>query len=564
MPTRREILKSAAALTAAAALPSLVSAQVEALGQEFVDAPTTRGSTGPEVRVLLREADGSPLDMERARTLTARDGIGDPLPQHIAVAEGRARVALAGEPIQLTCRLRIPDFGEVYCYADGGSFGYANPGTIDFAVEAARTRHRRVRQELENALDDGTPLPDAFFRHLEAAFQIVRTLPAAGTVGTAHVAAAYAALSHAMHAGEMLALGQARHRIARLAAPRKEFLFGCMVSRFDSDPRYNKAIEDAYNFATVSWYSWKEENPPERRIDYARMDNSINWCLARGITPKTFGYTYMARGATPDWVRPSEEAVKAAKGSVFNERWKYEDLLKLYTHTNEQTARRYAGKPVPFIEVINEAHDKANLWRLSQQQVLEMAKESCAAVRRGNATIQRQMNHCCLWAEYAKNRNLDGSRRWSPYTYIKDCLAAGVEFELLGLQLYYPQYDLFETSRTLDRFAEFGKPCHITECATQSIDGKDPTSMRPNTPTPGWHGSWSETMQADWLEGVYTLVYSKPHFTAMEWWDVADTGGHFWPHGGVLRPDLTPKESYHRLLALQKKWGVGKEMTKPQ
>jgi hypothetical protein len=65
-------------------------------------------------------------------------------------------------------------------------------------------------------------------------------------------------------------------------------------------------------------------------------------------------------------------------------------------------------------------------------------------------------------------------------------------------------------------------------------------------------------MQADWLEAVYTLCYAKPHFRAVEWWDVADAGEHFWPFGGVLHKDLTPKESYHRLLRLQKQWGVSK------
>lgn len=542
-PTRRTLLKSAAAITAAAAFPKELCAQVESLGHEFVDAPTTRAA-GRVLRVRLTEADGSPLDAERAKTITVRDLHGDPLPVGIELSPGLAAISLPGEPIQITVRLNIPNFGEVYCYADNDSFGYAAPGEIDFVAEAARTRHRRVRLALENAFDEGTPLPDAFFEQLESASR--------------SGAATYAALADGMKAGETLCLERARHRIARLSLPRKDFLFGCMVSRYDSDPRYNKAIEDAYNYATASWYTWKNENPPDQRLDYARMDNSIDWCLKRGIIPKTFAYTYMARGATPEWIRPAEGSTLRAKEPVFNERWGYRQILDLYKHTCEQTARRYAGKPVPIIEVINEAHDKANLWRLHHDQVIEMTRESCAAVRRGNPSIRRQINHCCLWAEYAKTANGDGSRRWSPYTYLRDCVSNGVEFEVVGLQLYYPQYDLFEIDRMLDRFADFGRPCHITECATQSQDGPDPASMRPRTPTPGWHGPWNETMQADWLEAIYTLCYAKPHFEAVEWWDVADVGGHFWPFGGVLHKDLTPKESYYRLLDLQKRWGVGK------
>jgi hypothetical protein len=133
-----------------------------------------------------------------------------------------------------------------------------------------------------------------------------------------------------------------------------------------------------------------------------------------------------------------------------------------------------------------------------------------------------------------------------------------VEFEVLGLQLYYPQMDLLEIERMLDRFHDFQKPIHITEIATASVDTPDPTSMRPTTTAPGWHGPWSETTQADWMEGVYTLLYSKPQFEAIGWWDLADIGGHFWPHGGMLKKDLSPKESYMRLGELQKKWGLAR------
>jgi len=99
---------------------------------------------------------------------------------------------------------------------------------------------------------------------------------------------------------------------------------------------------------------------------------------------------------------------------------------------------------------------------------------------------------------------------------------------------------------------------HITEIATASVEGPDPNSLRPNTTAPGWHGPWSERVQADWLEAIYTLVYSKPEFEAIGWWDLTDMPGHFWPHGGLLHADLTPKLAYHRLGELQKAWGVAR------
>jgi GH35 family endo-1,4-beta-xylanase len=494
-------------------------------------AATSTKSSGDErqLRVVMVEADGSALSKERATMLCARDLPNDPLPQKITHATGRARIVLPNEPIQLSLRLKVPGFGEVYCWADNGGKGYTAPANVQFVVEAAATRLRRASEAYELAKRELATIDPQTEKYLKDA--------AAPVTDTR---SAYASLAAGLHAGEQIALARARNRIARLSRPRKDFYFGCLISGYDQrGPNYEKLLRQRFNFATSNWYTWDKEQPVSQRINYARMDASIEWCLARGITPKGFGYCYMTKGATPEWIR----------------QWPFEKILPEYERVVTQTMRRYSGK-LRYAEIINEAHDKSNLWRLSQEQILEITRAVCRAARKGSPTVKRQINNCCMWAEYANKTNADGSRRWSPYRYIADCISAGVEFEVLGLQLYYPKIDLFEIERMLDRFRTFNKPMHISEIATASVDGPDPNSMRPNTTAPGWHGPWSEETQADWLEGIYTLIYSKPEFEAIGWWDVADVPKHFWPHGGLLRADLTPKLAYHRLGELQKAWGV--------
>src|SRR5687767_9220006 len=106
---RRTLLQlSAAALLAP---PALAQQPEEAagLGAEDAAAPT-KGAEGERfVRFLLREADDSPLASERMKLLYARDLANDPLPQTVHMAEGRARIALAREPIQAVCRLKVPE-----------------------------------------------------------------------------------------------------------------------------------------------------------------------------------------------------------------------------------------------------------------------------------------------------------------------------------------------------------------------------------------------------------------------------------------------------------------------
>ena len=50
-----------------------------------------------------------------------------------------------------------------------------------------------------------------------------------------------------------------------------------------------------------------------------------------------------------------------------------------------QTAERYHGR-VPVMEIINEAHDKANLWHLDHEQILDITK---ADLRRGPRRARR-------------------------------------------------------------------------------------------------------------------------------------------------------------------------------
>jgi len=523
--SRRDFLYYGAAATAAGLAGPFQSDAADAPEQE-----TERRV----LQVLLHGPDGTPLDAAKVKTIIARDLPGDPLPQTIRNLEGESHVVLADEPLQLACRLPVPGFGEVYCYAANVEKGYTKPGAIEFVVEAAKTRLDRVRRALSK--EGQAAKGDAEFeKHLATAARPIPAKP-----GPEQIAAAYESLAGGLHAGERLVLLAARRRIARLPAPRKDFLFGAVNNGRDRSPEFAKRFMPAFNFATISWYIWQQtEQPESTQIEYGRMDQSLQWCLDRNIIPKGYGYVYLMKGAMPEWLRS----------------YPYEKLLAEYKRVVEQTMRRYAGR-LPYAEIINEAHDATNVVHLNQAQILELTRETCRSARLGSAGVKRQINNCCLWAEYAKSRHKDGSRKWSPWRYLSDCVKSNVEFECIGLQLYYPSQDLFEIERMLDRFKVFQRPLHISEIACNSAPGLDPDSVRSKELVPGWHGPWTETMQADWTEAIYTLCYSKPEFEAVGWWDFADYGGHFWPHGGLLHKDFSPKESYLRLLALKQSWGL--------
>ena len=187
LPDRREFLCISAA-AGGLFLPHAVRA-----AERDSKTKAKSGHEEPQLRVLMTEADGSPLIKDRAMTLCARDLANDPLPQHIVHAEGRARVTLATEPIQLSLRFKVPGFGEIYCWADNDGKGFTKPGNINFVVDAATTRLRRVREAYALAKRESATIDLQTEKQLQDAVRPVTD-----------VRTAYAALAAGLHAGEQI------------------------------------------------------------------------------------------------------------------------------------------------------------------------------------------------------------------------------------------------------------------------------------------------------------------------------------------------------------------------
>lgn len=472
------------------------------------------------LRVLFLDSEGGKIPRVEIREFHCRDLADEPIITRIDLEDGAAVIELPKQSVQLSGLLNVPGFGEVTVYADGRGKGYTDSGTIDFAREAAVTRGLRVALALVQARKEGVLMPQSFSDGLSLAARMP----------------IYESLASTLKAGEDLTLARARHRISKMNGPRKGFLLGCNAFGYPArGPLYQDRFRELFNFGTTNLYLSRYAPEPDRR-DYGRTDNETEWLRSTNMAVKPCPPFYMARSVTPEWLKnlPYPEVRKAAHELV------------------SEVTRRYAGK-TEFCEIVNEAHDYSNSLDLTAEQLVDIADVCSRAAREGDPNVKRIINCCHLWADYGARPGKDGRARRSPYVYIRDCIKAGVEFEIVGLQLYYPEYDLFEIDRMLDRYATLGKPIHITEMGCSSAPGIDPDAQRKKAAA-GWHGPWTEEMQADWVEGVYTIFYSKPYIEAVSWWDLADAVS-FWPYGGLCRGDVSPKPAYVRLQALLREWG---------
>ncbi|MBD0266697.1 MAG: endo-1,4-beta-xylanase [Cyanobacteria bacterium Co-bin8] len=493
----------------------------------------------PSADLTLRAwlPEGQPLPVDQLRQLYFLDLQDEPLPNPPrAVAPGHLKSqAPTHWPVAIALRMSVSGFGQVALYADNRGQGFL-PSDFPLSLNEvfARDRIHRVQTALTQWRQAGHTFAARIEARLAKASQLLEQAAATDSL-PAQVRLWNDSLVESLWAGEESAIARAQQRIQQ-RPPRQEFLFGC---NFFGHPHqgdvYDQRFRQIFNFATVPFY-WQGFEPVQGDPQYAPIDRQVAWLRQAGIMPKGHPLVWFHDVSVPDWLRDLP----------------YPEVKGLVQRRVRQIIQRY-GSQIPYYDVINEAHDVpwANALNFSADQFLDLTQAACEAAQQGYSQVNRIVNSCCLWAQ---NVAYNGPPQRSPYRYLRACLDAGIEFETIGLQLYYPDQDMFEIDRLLDRFAGLGKPLHITEMATSSNSGVDEQSQLQEA-RGLWHAPWSESVQADWVEQIYTLGYSKPEVQAITWWDFSDLGV-FWPFGGLLDRDLQPKEAFERLRHLLRSWQV--------
>jgi GH35 family endo-1,4-beta-xylanase len=461
----------------------------------------------------------------------------------------------------VTTRHYVRDFGYVWLAADNAGELYSRAGlaearTLILSVEFARSRVARNARVREGYQKAGTRFSAEVRNHVEASEELLAEALKRGLGVEQAARLADRALTHALWAGEKIELEHARARIESQRRKEKVY-FGCETRQFiwaKSEETIQRFVE-LFNFATIThyvWDTWYEVfEPKEGYYNWGIKDNIVNWLSQFDITLEGRPIYWPHPSVTPDWLK-----VKDFEG------------VKAYLARHARDLVSHYGDKVLQWEVVNEMHDWANVHHFSPSQITELVRLACDTTRETNPRVVRILNNCCPWADYvARGRqSREDARRpgRSPRKFIADLTEAGVEYDVLGIQIYFPQRDLSDIVRLLERMEKFGKPIYITEIgASSNLLAPSTTGAVTGSPSEpyAWHRHWDEELQADWLEQVYTLYYSRPSVRAINWYDFADFRP-FIINGGLVREDATVKKSYERLARLLKSWNAlpgGKE-----
>jgi endo-1,4-beta-xylanase len=484
----------------------------------------------------------------------ATDELEDPFKSNIKVGKDGIVVPqdLKERRFSVNARWFVEGFGFVTIAADNGGELFStkefNKGTqLNLNYEFAKsrvTRNRNVKARYEKS----GAIFSSEVRHLVAlSEELFESAGKKSSNDTDCAKLSDNALLYALHAGEKIELEKAEYDILKKRRTDKVY-FGCESRQYvwAKSEDFVKRFTEVMDFATIThyvWDSWYELfEPTEGRYNWGVKDNIVNWLSENNITIQGRPLFWFHPTVTPDWLKNKN----------------FDDLKKYVEKHTYDLVSHYGDKVLQW-EVMNEYHDWANIHNHTPEQILEITKLAFEKTKEVNPNIVRISNNCCPWAEYAamgRMARMDATRPLrSPRKYIEDMINGGVDFDVLGIQIYFPSRDLSDVVRLIERLEKFNKPIYITEVGA-TAGGMDPNTRMPfkdyNQPY-DWHRQWDEDLQADWLEQVYTLYYSRPSIKAINWYDFSDFRP-FITNGGLVREDSTPKKSFFRLKEIMAKW----------
>ncbi len=319
---------------------------------------------------------------------------------------------------------------------------------------------------------------------------------------------------------------------------RHKFLFGCNAFGLrgpEEETRwqeYRRRFVELFNFATLPFY-WGGFEPEEGKPITEQIQTMTKWCAEHNITTK--GHPLCWHTRTAYWLqgRSPEEILEKQLARIEREMRDFADQVEIWDVINE-------------VVIMPEFDEPENpIVRLCQHLGrVEIVKQVFIKARQMNPEATLLINDDNISADYEK--------------LIEDCLAAGIDIDVIGLQSHMHQgnWDREKTQDVLDRFSRFGKPLHFTE--TSIVSGGTRTGLNYRHKYDDWPTNpEGEEEQEKQVVEFYKQVFSHPSVKAITWWDLQD-GMWLGAPSGLLRNDMMPKPAYNALKRLIKEeWWTG-------
>ena len=298
-----------------------------------------------------------------------------------------------------------------------------------------------------------------------------------------------------------------------------------------ADPEHLAALyTDVFSTATLPFY-WGRFEPERGRPDTVRLRRTAEWFRDRGVALK--GHPLVWHTVQPDWLLglPLDEVEQLQRERIRREVGDFAGLVDTWDAINEVVIMPVFDNGDNAITPLARAKGRIPMIR--------MAFEEARAIN-PHATLL--LNDFDLSTAYE--------------CLIEGVLEAGVTIDALGLQTHMHQGYWGEDAMlaTVDRFARYGLPLHLTESSLVSGDLMPPEIVDlndyqvdewPSTPE-------GEARQAAEIERHYRSLVGHPAVESITYWGIADRGAWLGAPIGLVRDDGTPKPAYAALRGLVK------------
>lgn len=320
----------------------------------------------------------------------------------------------------------------------------------------------------------------------------------------------------------------------------QDFLFGALLFDLTSnkiDPEREKLFKERFlelfNYGIIPFY-WGgyEYNPGQPQ--WMSREKILNWCIENGITAKGHPLAWTNTAGMPSFIYDLslEDSEMLLKSRIFENVLGF-DQVSIWDVVNE---------PTNMVSWEMALKDKEGKRRYDNSiplaEIEDWVEEAFNTAHRANPDKHLVLNEFKQFA--------DKNTRSRFYTFVDDLLKKGTPINGLGIQAHEPRQDWYspvDVWETLNLYAEFNLPVHITEFSPQSRGAAIEGGYRT--------GTWTEETQAEFAEMMYKIWFGHPSVKSINWWGFSDVNGWL-PGCGITDDDLNPKPVYSMLKKLIK------------
>ena len=396
------------------------------------------------------------------------------------------------------------------------------------AVELARGKLNDVRNQLADWKQMGLRVPAELERiQAESLKAFVKA-----SIGREDPAGSYASaqrsLGLAAEASQALVetyVGQVLQN--RLTAGRLPTQLAVGLDGDPSGAPWASKVVPSFNAAQLQC-SWKTLAPTEGKHRWEDLDAQLVWATRQKLAVQAGPLIDLRPGALPDWI------------------WlwsgDFDAILGMAVDVVRHAVTRYRGK-IPLWHLISRP-GSTDVLGMSEEDQIRLTARLLQVARQADPAAQFLVGLDRPWAEWMASSTFQlGPLHLADYLARAELGMAGIALEIApGYSSPGSHFrDLLDFSKLLDLYALLNYPLYLSIVMPSSVAPDPKADQHVQVEADQWPSPPTEASQAAIAARWIALAVAKPFVRSVTWRQLDDSATHLYPHGGLIRPNKTPK-----------------------